>query len=98
MLEYAKSQSRNADNNSRLAQLFAAKGDSENMVIYLRALSESSPADASLELELAQRLLNLNREREALVYARRGRKAAMAENNAELLGGADELLQRLTPH
>ncbi len=97
MLESAKSQPRNADNNSRLAQLYAAKGDAENLVIYLHALTEGGPADASLLLELAQRLADLHREPEALVYVRRGKKAATTEGNAELLQAANELLARLTP-
>ena len=98
MLESANFQPRNPDNNSRLAQLYAAKGDTESMVRFLRALTESGPADASLNLELAQRLTDLNRESEALVYARRGQKAATAEGNPELRHAADELLQRLSPH
>ena len=95
MRDAAVSQPRNSENNSRLAQLDAAKGDTAAMVVHLRALAESGPADASLCLELAQRLTNLNRVREALLYARRGKSAATEENNARLLTAADELLQRL---
>ncbi len=96
MQEAGKFQPRNSANNTRLAQSYAAKGDSANMVIYLRALAESGPTDASLQLELAQRLTDLGREPEALVYARRGKKTAGAEGNAELQHAADELVQRLS--
>ena len=95
MLEAAKSQPRNPANNVRLAQGYAAKGDSANMVTYLRTLAESGPVDASLLLELSQRLTDLGREREALVYARRGKIAADAEGNATFQRAATDLLQRL---
>jgi hypothetical protein len=65
------------------------------MVRYLRALAEGGPVDASLLLELAQRLLDLNQPDEALVYARRGQRAAAAENNAELRQAAAELIGRV---
>lgn len=97
MLKFSKSQPRNYDNNVRLAQIYAARRDSGNMVVYLRALTESGRADASLHLELAQRLVDLNREREALVYARRGKLAATTEGNTLLGRAADELLAQLTP-
>ncbi len=95
MTEAARTQPRNYTNNSRLAQLFAQQGEVEKMVVYLRALTDSGPADASLYLELAQRLLDLDRGTEAVVYAYQGRKAALAEGNATLLRGADDLLARL---
>jgi tetratricopeptide (TPR) repeat protein len=95
MLESAKFQPRNSANNVRLAQGYAAKGDSANMAVYLRALAESGPVDASLLLELSQRLTDLGREREALVYARRGKTAADAEGNTLLQRAAADLLQRL---
>lgn len=97
MLEAAKYQPRNSANNTRLAQSYAAKGDSANMAFYLRALAESGPADASLLLELSQRLSDLGREREALIYARRGKTAAEAEGNETFQRAAADLLQRLTP-
>lgn len=97
MREGAEFQPRNIANNTRLAQSCAARGDVENMVVYLRALTESGVTDASLYLELAQRLADLNREEESLVYARKGKAAAAAEGNAVLLRAADGLLQRLPP-
>ena len=66
-------------------------------MIYLHALTEGGPADASLFLELAQRLADLHREPEALVYVRRGKKAATIEGNTELLQAANELLAQLAP-
>jgi predicted Zn-dependent protease len=95
MLTAAPFQPRNTDNNTRLAQRYAARGDTANMVRYLRALAEGGPVDASLLLELAQRLLDLNQPDEALVYARRGQRAAAAENNAELRQAAAELIGRV---
>jgi hypothetical protein len=96
MREYAPFQPRNSANNSRLAQSYAALGDAANLVLHLRLMAESGPVDASLLLELAQRLLDLNQPGEALVYARRGQRTAATENNAALLQAADELVQRLT--
>lgn len=95
MQDASEAQPRNYDNNWRLAEIYAAKGDSPNRVKFLHAIAESGPAEAALHLELGQRLIDLNRTREALVYARRGKKAATAEGNAELLHAAEELLQRL---
>jgi tetratricopeptide (TPR) repeat protein len=95
MREYAPFQPRNSANNTRLAQSYAALGDVDNFVASLRLLAESGPADASLLLELAQRLLDLNQPGEALVYARRGQRAAVAENNAGLRQAADDILARL---
>jgi hypothetical protein len=95
MREYAPFQPRNTANNTRLAQSYAALGDTPNFMAYLRILAESGPVDASLLLELAQRLLDSNQPREALVYARRGQQAAAAEGNAELRQAAADILARL---
>jgi len=96
MREYSPFQPRNTANNTRLAQSYAALGDTANFVACLRLLADSGPVDASLLLELAQRLLDLNQPRESLVYARRGQQAAAAENNAELRQAAADILARLT--
>ena len=95
MVAASQAQPRNYANNSRLAQIYAAKGDIAQMVHYLRALTESGPADASLYLELAQRLVDLGRSQEALVYAYKGRKAALAERNTTLQRAAEELMRVL---
>ncbi|MDI1335116.1 MAG: hypothetical protein PSU94_02940 [Lacunisphaera sp.] len=95
MAEASRAQPRNYTNNSRLAQIYATKGDTPQMVRYLLALTESGPADASLYLELAQRLVDLGRVPEAEVYAYQGRKAALAEGNATLIRAAEDLLARL---
>ena len=95
MVAASRAQPKNYLNNSRLAQIYAAKGDTAHMVTYLVALTESGPADASLYLELAQRLIDLDRGAEAVVYAYKGRKAAVAEGNPTLLRAADQLLGAL---
>ena len=95
MAEASAAQPRNKANNTRLAQFYALNGDIPRMVQYLQALSESGPADASLYLELAQRLADLGRGSEAVVYAHQGRKAAQAEQNEVLRRAAEDLLAKL---
>lgn len=95
MAEASAAQPRNKANNTRLAQFYALNGDIPRMVQYLQALSESGPADASLYLELAQRLADLGRGSEAVVYAHKGRKAAQAEQNEVLRRAAEDLLAKL---
>lgn len=68
-------------NNSRLAQIYEAQGDSESAVFYLRALAESGPVNAQLYLDLATHLAKLGREDEAAAALAKAKRLAAATSD-----------------
>jgi tetratricopeptide (TPR) repeat protein len=84
-IEMQSSQAKNYKNNTRLAEIFMAKNDREKTLEFMQAMAASGPASAALHLELARRLHDLNRDREALIHAAAARKIAEAEGDREKL-------------
>lgn len=67
---------RNSTNNSRLARIYEAKGDSGKAAFYLNALAESGPVNARHYLALAAHLGKLGQKEPFAVALARGKRVA----------------------
>lgn len=85
---------RNFVNNSRLAQVYEARGDSEKTVLYLSALAESGPVNARLYLDLATHLEKLGRHDAVPVALAKARRIAEVAHDEATLQQLTEISAR----
>lgn len=81
-------------NNSRLAQVYDARGDAEQAVLYMNALAESGPVNARLYLDLAAQLARLGRQDEAAVAVAKAKRLAEATSDRAALQQIEEMARQ----
>jgi tetratricopeptide (TPR) repeat protein len=88
---------RNFDNDARLIQVCADRGDPAGLVTYMQALAASGPVNARLYIDLAQNLQKLGRREEMQAALARGQRAAKAEGDETALRSIEEMIRQGGP-
>jgi tetratricopeptide (TPR) repeat protein len=73
------------ENNGRLEQIYAERGDIGKTVEFMKAMADSGPVKSALHADLSVLLLKLGRDEEAKIELVRARQAAQEDGDEALL-------------
>ena len=94
-LATAEYQTRNQQNNLRVAAIYEAQGDEAQAVRFLVAATRSGPGNSAIELRIARKLYHLGRRDEMMIHLAQAKRLAVIEVDPEAIASIDLLVARM---
>lgn len=94
-LATAEYQTRNQQNNLRVAASHEARGDEAQAVRFLVAATRSGPGNSAIELRIARKLYHLRRGDEMMTHLAQAKQLSVIEEDPESTASIDLLIARM---